>query len=173
MPNLAWGTVSVTGTKENVLKFTKRFLYDDIEPDIPYFARSFVQSPRSDTVNEINKCFKHLSLEIKVAYTFYVDFAWSAYSCLIDGYPQKYPEDCIALKDACIADNVSVEIKTEEPGFVFEEEIFCSEDGSLDEHSRDLLSFACEHCGRCNFVASFGDPVDYECNECSKPLVLA
>lgn len=170
MANWAWGSVSVTGAKENVLKFVQKFRYQD-EADakitVPYFARSITQTTRSETLDEINALFEGVSAETESTYTMYVDFAWSAYSCLIDGTPQEF-EECITLSDACVADEVCVEIKTEELGIGFEEEIFCNKGGDFSLQAHNLLDIACKNCGTINTFASFRNLVGVECFGCGE-----
>lgn len=173
MPNWAWGSVSVTGTKQNVLKFSGRFIYEgeeDVknETGIPYFARSFAQKTRSEATDEINTIFNDMQAEAESTFTLYVDFAWSANSCLIKGAPQQFPTECITLMDACIADAVSAEIKTEEPGNGFEETIYCSKDGNYDSHSRKMQTCICPSCGAFTLIPSSGNADEYECHDCGK-----
>ena len=175
MPNWAWGTVTITGKKDNVHKFAQRFLYEGdekkkLDPDVPYFARSFAQTSRSAVIDEINECFVNIPLESEAAFTVTVFFAYSADYCLNDGYPQITPESCITLRDACIADCVSVKITAEEPSSDIEEEIYCNKDGGLDVQSRSLPSIVCGNCNADNSVPSFADASEYECHECGKPL---
>lgn len=50
MPNWAFGTVKVTGTREGVKSFVERFISSDDQSTVPgkrFFARSFSEQKRS------------------------------------------------------------------------------------------------------------------------------
>ena len=113
MANLAFGAVSITGAKQNVLNFAQRFNYENEEgysSDLPYFARSVVQKDRAEAMDDINSVFKDVADGNESTVTLYVDFAWSAHDCLISFTPQRFPE-CITLMEACKTDSVAAEIK--------------------------------------------------------------
>lgn len=172
MPNWACGSVSVSGTRENVKKFAGRFIYKD-EVNIKtaehgrFFARSFIWQKKQHALMEVDIQFRHQEEHTENTCMFSVDFAWSAMSCLMDGYPQKDP-NCITLSDACVEDQVSVEIETEEGGMGFEEYIFCDKDGSVSSNCEDMPSFECQSCHSTMSIPSYGDLDDYECCECGE-----
>ncbi len=131
MPNWAIGEVQVKGSKQDVKEFCKYFLFDDTE--IPqgqkYFARSFTNK---DWVEFKETILNSTKGDI---FSFFASFAWSAYSCLIDGSFKEDP-DCITLEDACKKHNVEVKIHTSEPMLDFREYITFS-DGELVYDSVD------------------------------------
>ena len=178
MPNWACGTVSVQGNKEGILKFTDRFIYegDLCEAETKadrYFAQSLTNVVRSKIVKEIEELFSKGSSNKSGTYDLPVEFAWSAHSCIINGYPQQTPEECITLSDACKLDGVSVKINTEECGMCFEEFIYCDSDGVLIDEYKDMPLYKCSHCGCVMAVSSHYDPENYECCDCGESeLVL-
>ena len=174
MPNWAYGSVSITGTKQNIFMFANRFICEDDE-DNPtqlrkqkFFARSFVQSPRQVVHDDIEIIFSDIPANIVGEFPLDVEFAWSAHCCLIDGYPQKFPTECITLVDACKEDHVSVEIITEEGGMCFEEYITCDEHGHMTSESKELVQYECPNCGTMMGIASFIDTNGYSCYECGE-----
>ena len=53
MPNWAFGTVKVTGTREGVKSFVERFISSDDQSTVPgkrFFARSFSEQKREQSV---------------------------------------------------------------------------------------------------------------------------
>ena len=170
MPNWACGSASITGIKPNVIKFVSRFIHDeDVGTDDRnelYFARSFTNDKRQSVLEDVEGAFHGIPEGIEGRFDLSVDFAWSAHSCLIDGYPQNNPDHCITLAAACVEDQVSVEIYTEEGGIGFEEYIFCDKQGQLTDTSTDLLPYKCRSCGNLMSLASFYDPDEYACWEC-------
>lgn len=171
MPNWAMGTVYVTGKQANVLAFSKRFITDD-KPStvegIKYFARSFANNKREDVEQYIRSEFEGKGQEVETTVEIPMDFAWSAYSCLIAGYPQRSEGECITIQDACVMDQVDVEIRTTEPGMCFEEQISCDREGDLTNECYDLTSARCKHCGEVQGVGSFEDLDEVECYECGE-----
>ena len=168
MPNWAWGTVETTGTMDAVLAFSKRFIADDDDKktgDVKFFARSFLNESRENVENDIRQSFKGVAADEEKQYDFYIDFAWSAYGCTIDGYPQDF-EECIMLPEACALDGVDVNITTQEPGMCFEEAISCTRDGELSCESKELQSVRCKNCGYTESIASFDALEDMVCIEC-------
>ena len=168
MPNWAWGTVETTGTMDAVLAFSKRFIADDDDKkagDVKFFARSFLNESREHVENNIRQSFNGVDADEEKQYNFYIDFAWSAYSCAIDGYPQEFAE-CLTLPEACILDGVDVNITTQEPGMCFEEAVSCTRDGVLSYASKEMLTARCRNCGCTESVASFDALEDVECSEC-------
>ena len=94
MPNWAFGYVNVTGTRDGIKSFIERFVSEDDPSTIPgkrFFARSFIQSKRQAFIDEAMKEFSEPAVDAKASYSFVASFAWSAYSCLIGGYPQNSP----------------------------------------------------------------------------------
>jgi hypothetical protein len=169
MPNWAWGTVEATGTREAVLAFSKRFIVSD-EPNtcqgVKFFARSFMNMKRSEVEQEIKATFHGMSPDKEYTHVFNVDFAWSACSCLVNGYPQDARDKCVTLKDACMEDHVDVDIRTKEPGMWFEEAIHCNRGGDLQSSVQDLKCARCKNCGEKESIASYEDIDDLECSEC-------
>lgn len=165
MPNWADGTVRITGrNKKNVEDFCKYFIFEEEcgTKKAPYFGRSFIHQSWKD--------FKKDFLGGTEA-EFGVDFAWSAASCLISGYPTKKgvePVECITLMDACKKHKVYVVIETCEPGMAFEETLECNEKGELVvDESRDMPSYTCK-CGNEQSMRTDADLSDEECWECGK-----
>ena len=168
MPNWAFGTVAITGKKESVLMFTRRFIYDDTDCSniaLKFFARSFAQVKRKEITDEIEGVFDGIPAEAEDTFCMNVFFAWSADNCLIDGYPQRFPE-CLTLADACVADSVSVEILTEEPGIGFEECILCDKEGRVASQSRSMSVYICPSCGNEYSFPTYLDLSQYECPIC-------
>jgi hypothetical protein len=169
MPNWACGSVSVTGTKQNISKFISRFIYeDDSETEITdrrFFARSFTNDYKQSVLEELENIFIDLPEGSEGVFVLAVDFAWSAHSCLIDGYPQKNPE-CITLGDACVEDHVSVIIQTEESGNDFEEFVSCDRLGQVSSFDKNLTLHKCLSCGTVTCISSFQDADESACFEC-------
>ena len=169
MPNWACGSVSISGTKVNIEKFVSRFIHEEESgtkgQDCRYFARSFTNDRKQSVLDEVGKVFDGAEANAERSFDLSVDFAWSAYSCLIDGYPQGDPE-CITLNAACVEDQVSAEIITEEGGIGFEEYIFCDKNGELTAECKDLLPYKCKSCGTEQSMASFVDAEEFSCYEC-------
>ena len=169
MPNWAWGTVETTGTMEAVLAFSKRFIADDDEKKTgreKFFARSFLNESRERVENNILSGFTDAAPDEEKQYDFYVDFALSAYSCVVDGYPQQSDGQCITLEEACAEDGVDVVITTKEPGMYFEERLCCTRDGELTNECAQLRPVRCRNCGYIESIASFESADDMECCEC-------
>lgn len=121
-----------------------------------YFARSFTHSSWKD--------FKENELgggEVEFA----VDFAWSCWSCMFEGYPDDY-EECVTLEWACKEYNIEIEIETEELGMGFEEKVFGSKNG-VTYDSKDIPTYKCK-CGSEQFILSNRDLKNEECYECEK-----
>lgn len=172
MPNWACGVVSVTGTKQNVINFVSRFIYEADEetgnPKPRYFLRSFANVTRQDVLGEIEDVFSEQPIDSVFMFSLNVNFAWSVCNCIIDQYPQEFPRECITLEEACTTDQVYVEIMAEESSERFEEYITCDADGNCAFTSSDLMPYQCLHCGEVSYIASFTDIEDYECCECGK-----
>lgn len=171
MPNWAFGNVKVTGTREGITSFLERFVSEDKPYTVPgkrFFARSFVHMNRQELIHEAMSEFENKSKEDIAEYTFMAMFAWSAYSCLIDGYPQHNKEECITLAEACAEDHVTVKIRTTETGMCFEEEVTCNEDGVVYHTERDMSRCKCRNCGEICHFGSFEDLDEAECPECGE-----
>lgn len=164
MPNWSSGVIRVSGKPENVKKFCEQFVFEEeVERDIKkpkYFARSFVHTSWEAFQKEHN-LGKATDVE------FCADFAWSAYSCLIEGYPQEYKKTCITLKCACKKYNVRVEITTEEGGEGFEEIIIADKIDVMYD-SKKMPQYKCLECGEIHLLTSDADLEDTECWECGK-----
>ena len=170
MPNWACGYVEATGCRAGLLAFANRFLTgsNGETPNTKYFARSFLETDK-EALNDLIRMMTREDPDEKIAtVTFPVEFAWSAYSCIIEGYPQQWPDTCITLSDACIQDQVSVHIYTEEPGIFFEEDIYGEDNGEVQSYCHDLKTARCCNCGSTMGVASFTDLDDLECYECGE-----
>jgi hypothetical protein len=163
LPNWCGGVVTVSGKPENVKEFCKLFLFeedtDNEDIDKKYFARSFINSKWKDFEEEH---FKDNPNEVQ----FVVDFAWSCWSCLIEGYPQEDRKHCITLKNACKKYDVKVEISSEEPGMCFEEEIKADKKG-VNYSSKEMIIYECI-CGVSQPVSSDADFKDVECYSCGE-----
>ena len=171
MPNWAWGTIEVTGKKEAVLAFSKRLIMSDEPKTIAgtkYFARTFTNDTRDYVEGVIGEAFEGRKEGEETTCEIPVDFAWSAYSCIVDGYPQQNPDDCITLEESCILDKVDVRITTKEPGIYFEETITCDREGDMESDCRDLIPMRCRRCGNVEGRASFEDPDEFCCSECGE-----
>ena len=135
-----------------------------------YFVTAFDHSTQEQgtatSKDAFMKEFSEPAVDAKASYSFVASFAWSAYSCLIGGYPQNSPSECLTLSEACAEDGVSVMIQTSEPGICFEEHITCDDTGTVEHTEKDLLAYKCRHCGEITSFASFENPDDQECPEC-------
>lgn len=161
MPNWCIGDVWVKGKPKNVEKFVKLFLFDNARNKKRYFARSFIFQNLKDFKEEYKDELK--SGEIN----FCVDFAWSVWSCLIEGYPQSSKGKCPTLKKICKELKVDVEINSEECGLGFEELVRCSSKGELDYQEKPMKTYRCK-CGSEQFIESSRNLEDTECYECEK-----
>jgi hypothetical protein len=170
MPNWSSGNISISGKKENVKEFLKFFVYQDEangeELDRRYFARSFVQE---NTYQELIDKYKEEfeNKEENISIDIYTEFAWSVYSCLIDGYPQQEPNKNLTIIEALLKYPVNISIETEEPGMGFEEEIYYNtENTELEYKEYDMPVYVCKKCG-CEIIAPTDlDMSELECYEC-------
>ena len=92
MPNWAFGTVKVTGTREGVKSFVERFISSDDQSTVPgkrFFARSFSEQKREQSVKDAMEEFEGKADNETAEHSFLIMFAWSVWSCMIDGYPQR------------------------------------------------------------------------------------
>ena len=170
MPNWAMGTIEVTGKEPGVISFVERFS-DWLEPEVPgkkNFARSIVDEDRSSLIKRIRHENHGRPKDINIQVDFEASFAWSAYSCLVSGYPQAAADVCIPLERACREDGVSVQIYTEESGNWFEEELHCDSEGNISYSSKDLTLVRCRHCGETQGVSSHANLDEVECCECGQ-----
>ena len=171
MPNWAFGTVKVTGTREGVKSFVERFISSDDQSTVPgkrFFARSFSEQKREQSVKDAMEEFEGKADNETAEHSFLIMFAWSVWSCMIDGYPQRNDAECITLSEACMEDHVAVEIRSTETGMCFEEHVTCDEDGNLNHAERDLSRCKCRNCGEISLFGSFEDLDDAECSECGE-----
>lgn len=136
----------------------------------PQFARSFIQQSWEGFEEEY---FKDYEPEEETEISFSVDFAWSCWSCLIDGYPtenkKKNPEgfgDCETLEWACKKHNVKVDIETEEEGEGFEEHIVGDKNG-INYECKDMPTYTCT-CGCKMRIPTNADLSEYSCYECNR-----
>lgn len=165
MPNWACGTVTVTGTAGNIKGFLSRFLFDDWKNPEQYFARSFAADTYASMVKAVDACARG-NKNARFSYDLSVEFAWSAYSCIVDGYPQRAEKECITLEEACAVHNVTAEVFTEECGMYFAEHIICTPDGFELNECVDLVTYQCQHCGNTQGYSPYADLDDMECCEC-------
>ena len=171
MQNWAFGIVEVSGTRAEIESFIGRFISDDDPPTIAgkrYFARSFLNEERQTCIDEAMKTCECFADDALVSCSFPVQFAWSAYSCMVEGYPQHHAEACLTLGDACVEDHVSVKVRTSETGLCFEECITCDLNGNIDYEEHDLSKFKCSKCGEVTHLSSFEDPDEQECPNCGE-----
>ena len=171
MPNWAWGTIEVTGRKDAVLAFSRRFIMDDEPVTIDgtrYFARTFTNETREYIEGMILKEFKGHKADEEITCEISADFAWSAYSCVLDGYPQEAPEICITLPESCVRDSVDVTIVTKEPGISFAERITCDRRGKVHSECKDLIPMRCKNCGSIESMSPYEDPEDMCCDNCGE-----
>ena len=158
-PNWCCGNVIVKGNPKDVENFCKLFLFEnDNKNKKVYFARSFVYQNWKE--------FKEAHLGEDEA-GFNVDFAWSCWSCIFEGYPQDNPLNCVTLEWAMKKHNVKVEIETEEGGMGFEQKII-TQNGKPIYSSQEMPEHTCQKCGNKQQVASDYDLGDVECYECGK-----
>lgn len=168
MPNWAIGTIEVAGKPTGVISFIERFLdwHDRETPGKKYFARSIVDEDRSSLIEHVRSESHGQAEDRDTRILFGASFAWSAYYCLISGYPELNPDTYISLAQACREDGVSVQIYTEESGLYFEEDVQCDADGNVNYSSEDLTEVRCRHCGATQGVSSHADLNEVECYEC-------
>jgi len=163
MPNWCSGFVSVKGKSKNVENFCKLFIFNEEvgEKGKKYFARSFVHQ---DWISFKEEYFGDITTETEWDIQFPMDFAWSCWSCIFEGYPQDYPE-CVTLEWAIKKYNVEVEIETEEGGMGFEEHI-TTKDGEPVYSSEEMPEHICQKCKSKQAIPSSYDLYSQECYEC-------
>ena len=138
----AYGNVDVKGKPDGVLSFINRFMDRNGEkgnPDTKYFPWSFLTKPREELLVEIESKAKDFGGKF-TEIAFPALFAWSAYVCTIEGYPQLFPDACATLSEACMEDHVNARIQTEELRRNIEEDIAANEDGVTICASNNELS---------------------------------
>ncbi len=160
IPNWCNSWIKVKGNPKDVENFCKLFIFEDEVGDKnkeenKYFARSFIHQDWKD--------FKKKELgESEVEFS--VDFAWSCWSCLFEGYPDDIKE-CVTLKWAMKKYNVEVEIDTEEGGMGFEEKITTKNKKPVYS-SKEMPEYTCFSCGNKQLIPSDCDISDEECCNC-------
>ena len=134
MANSCCFEMVVCGDSKDIKKFLKLFIYDDgVENENEYFARTFLESYKNH-----KEYIKEKREEIKLGKIYIGGWcAWSLWSCLISGYPNK--KELTTLSDACKKYKVIVEATSKEEGMGFKEEIGCSKIGYLDYEETDLI----------------------------------
>ena len=169
-PNWCSSIIKVKGKPEDIEKFCKLFIFDEDtnKEKNKYFARSFIHQSWKDFKEE---CLGKNEAE------FNVDFAWSCWSCMFEGYPTKNKKEnpegfgnCVTLEWAMKKHNVEVEIETEERGMCFEEKITTQNKKPVYEE-RDMPEHICQKCGSKQLIPSsynLDDLEDVECDECDK-----
>ncbi len=167
MPNWAGGQVSITGKSKNVCAFIGRFIgYDEeVSAERKYFARSFLADKKAEVIEDARRQLAFAPGETGTV-SIFVDFAWSAYTCIISGYPEHNPDRLATLAEACMEDGVSVEIRTTECGIGFYEIISCDAQGELDTRCGDLNVGRCSKCGEMQSLDPWENPEEQECCEC-------
>lgn len=168
MPNWAHGSVEITGIRSNVESFIARFIPHEGKPMAGrrFFARSFNNMGETELSQVLQQAFEDHAEGEEATVCISVSFAWSAYSCVIDGYPQNDPERCITLSDACMEDRVSVVIRTTEYGMSFTESISCDAAGVLTVSTKDLSHARCKRCGHVEEMTLLDAPEEVECECC-------
>ena len=94
---------------------------------------------------------------------FPVDFAWSCWSCIFEGYPNG--KECVTLEWAIKENNVEVEIETEEGGMGFEEHITTKNGKPVYENSK-IPEHTCLACGTNQSIPSSYELDEEECSNC-------
>lgn len=176
MPSWSHGTVSVTGDKNALTNFVKRFIYplstNQTMVGAKYFPRTFISDTTREQIRtDIIELFTAQSPDVEERIELLgVEFAHSANHCLITGYPELWVDRCISLPAACAIDGVSVTVETVN----FEtntEEIICAEpDGSVITYAEDIPKYVCAHCGSIEPIPSLYtcDPSHYICPQCQQ-----
>lgn len=171
MPNWAYGRVSVSGTKKNIINFVNRFIFSDADDchktvDVhKCFYRSFIEGKQENVHKEINQCFKESADDLERIYIFPASFAWGAICCIIRENIQDFTK-YIDLADACKEDQVSVEIETVEYGNAFEESIRCDKNGDCSYEAHNLLPCTCRICSGIEGTSSCTDLDDNKSPMC-------
>lgn len=121
MPNWCSGVMNVWGTVGSIRRFLKRFAEwggEDRPLQRRFFPRSFITDDY--VFEELDEYSNDEETGVQVS----VEFAWSGYSCLVEGYPQNDPVSFITLGEACNEDGIDhVAIYTIEPSVGFVEMI--------------------------------------------------
>ena len=173
MANWAWGTVQVTGKKDNIRNFMiDCFVWDDEQGQdkgVKYFARSFIDGSREYLLNKLNEESKRIKDDKETVFEFNVQFAWSVTGCIMPygTYVSRYEDTCLDLPTACIKYDVEVEIWTEEGGECFEEHIHCDSNGDiLIDETREMDYYICKNCyNEQHFSSSEEEFLCYECDK--------
>lgn len=160
-PNWCCAIVKVRGKPEDIENFCKLFLFDE---DVgnqnitkKYFARSFIYEKWGDFKKELSG---------KGEVEFSVDFAWSCWSCVFEGYPEQYKKSgAVTLEWAIKEYKVGVEIKTEEGGMAFEEHI-TTKNGKPVYESFEMPEQVCMACGSKQSIPSSYELDEEECSNC-------
>lgn len=172
MPNWSIGPVEITGTREAVSSFAKRFISTDwnFMPQRPerHFSRSYSDMTAAEMERRISECFYGCEDHEVTTFSFIASFAWELDGNLIDSASVSRHEELITIGDACKEDGVSVEIHTSEPSNDLEEWIICHANGAPMYGSQNLKGYRCKSCGNIQSLASFEDPSDTECEECGE-----
>lgn len=182
MPNWCNGMVYLTGKKEDIINFMQFFVFDEdsehteedwrdyikkVKPN-GYFARSFANISYNTMLEEIEEQNKD-NLNKDYKYNILIDFAWSVWSCIFEGYPHsENKEECITLQEALKMCPINLEIYAEECGVCFEEEIkFDIKTKILEYKEIDMPIYKCKKCG-CEGMQFPRDTDldDQECYDC-------
>lgn len=166
MPNWAFGDVTITGDADNIQEFVKHFLYEDKEAEAPFFARSFATDSYAEIQDRIAAEMEAADDPEHMAISMLVQFAWSAFSCLIDGYPQSSNGECLTLIQACSEHDVTVEIECSEDGMAFAEHYICTPAGMELDETKDYERYVCTKCGDEQSISPYSELDSEECCEC-------
>jgi hypothetical protein len=128
MPNWCFGEIQVKGTQENKNKFYDLFLTNNQERNANkkrYFARTWINS-------EINEHDNGTS-------SFFIECAWSVYSCMVDGYPNKYEDhECPTIFEISKELGLEIQIASEEGGMCFREFYHIKNGETIEQQCEDF-----------------------------------
>jgi hypothetical protein len=134
MPNWTETEMAVVLPTRNVKAFKDLFLSQnpkENEGKKEYFGRTFIDDS-SEEKNKLGLSCLHVTCEC----------AWSAYSCLIEGYPGGDGHHCPTIKEAIDKNEVKrLTLYSKEPGIGFEETMTFDREKSpeVKYESRDLF----------------------------------
>jgi hypothetical protein len=169
------GDMVITGQKENIKKFLDRFIYPE-EPNPDAMStknvlqlKGFVIKHilRQDMFNKVNKAFRHRDGK---TIEFYLQFTTDGklVNNVIYGFGKTNSTEYISLKEACIDDNVGVEIDTNCNYFVVNEEhVKCYPNGVIVYYDTKPKIYRCKCCGYTYSIPSNYDLSQTYCEQCS------
>lgn len=170
MPNWADADVTVVGTEAHIRAFTRRFTCED-EEHYPkgfnkVFARCYISQPRAELDQDLKALFWGKRCGRELRFQFHVYFAWSAYACMMSGYPQEKPDKFTTIEDACTEDQVSVEISTLELGRFFAEHLCCIPGGKAMHKVAGVSYCQCPKCKEDDYITGFEEFRNHRCPFC-------